>query len=75
MGVLLLTLVATMTLFVAEPDRAHAQVLPSAIATLDTLLVVGGPSNGVVTALAQDDADGGGFQSDEKDYTVKDRFQ
>ena len=45
MGVLLLTLVATMTLFVAEPDRAHAQTLLSPDATLNLYsTVVGGPS-------------------------------
>ena len=45
MGVLLLTLVATMTLFVAEPDRAHAQDAPSADATLDALIITGSPGN------------------------------
>ena len=41
MGVLLLTLVATMTPFVAEPDIAYAQV--SADATLSTLTIAGAP--------------------------------
>ena len=48
MGVLLLTLVAVMALFVAEPDRAHAQTL-SADATLATLEVEGGPSEAELT--------------------------
>ena len=44
MGVLLLTLVATMTLFVAEPDVAHAQEeAPSAITTLSSLIIMGSP--------------------------------
>ena len=43
MGVLLLTLVATMTLFVAEPDIAHAQV--SADTTLSALEITGSPGN------------------------------
>ena len=45
MGVLLLTLVATMTLFVAEPDIAHAQV--SADANLSNLAIVGAPGTNV----------------------------
>ena len=43
MGVLLLTLVATMTLFVAESDIAHAQ--QSADTTLSALTVVGQPTS------------------------------
>ena len=42
MGALLLMIVAVMALFVAEPDRAHAQAL-SADASLSGLTVVGGP--------------------------------
>ena len=70
MGALLLALVAAMTPFVVEPDRAHAQAL-SADATLSGLTVVGGPSGSAVVALAQDDADGGGFDADVEDYTVR----
>ena len=44
MGVLLLTLVATMTLFVAEPDLAYAQAA-SGDADLDTLVVTGSPND------------------------------
>ena len=45
MGVLLLTLVATMTLFVAEPDRAHAQAMPQ----LGSLAVGGNAIGGFVS--------------------------
>ena len=41
-GVMLLTLVATMTLFVAEPDIAYAQT-PSADTTLSALEITGSP--------------------------------
>ena len=65
MGVLLLTLVATMTLFVAEPDIAYAQ---SADATLGGLVVVSEPDD--------DDTDNlltisNAFASDKVSYTVR----
>ena len=69
-GALLLALLAAMTPFIAEPDRTYAQVL-SADATLSDLIVVGGPSGNTVTALAQDDADGGGFVPTEENYEAR----
>ncbi|MDE2687656.1 MAG: cadherin-like beta sandwich domain-containing protein [Chloroflexota bacterium] len=47
LGALLLALVATMTPFVADPDRAYAQ--QSANADLTSLAVVGAPGGGVHT--------------------------
>ena len=51
MGALLLALVAAMTSFVAEPDRAYAQA-PSADATLSALTVVGSPTNQLSTSIS-----------------------
>ena len=71
MGALLLALVATMTPFVAEPDRAYAQVL-STTATLSTLTVVAGPNNELQANESLTQADGAdGFEVDENDYTLR----
>ena len=68
MGVLLLTLVATMTLFVAEPDIAYAQ--ESADADLATLAVVGAPSGTVYTDGDLDP----NFSLSITEYTVRTNF-
>ena len=72
MGVLLLTLVVTMTLFVAEPDRVHAQELLSPIATLSELEVVGGPDNELTAQqLTQPDGTTTDFAPAINDYTLR----
>ena len=57
MGVLLLTLVATMTLFVAEPDLAYAQAA-SGNADLQRLVVEGSPDDADTGDLLPSSGDG-----------------
>ena len=69
MGVLLLTLVATMTLFVAEPDIAYAQA-PSANADLNDLEVAGSPDDANEGDLLPASGDGA-FAATTTMYTVR----
>ena len=69
LGALLLALVATMTPFIAEPDRAYAQA-PSANADLATLEVEGSPSGTVYTGGDLDPT----FAAATRAYTVRTNF-
>ena len=74
MGALLLALVATMTPFVAEPDRAYAQVLSAEarLASGNGLTVVAAPAPAQLTGESLTQADGtGGYDQDENDYTFR----
>ena len=58
MGVLLLTLVATMTLFVAQSDVVYAQTPdPSDDADLEGLVVTGSPNDAMANDLLPDNSD------------------
>ena len=68
-GVLLLTLVATMTLFIAEPDIAYAQA-PLANADLNNLEVAGSPDDANEENLLPSSGDGA-FAAATTMYTVR----
>ena len=66
-GVMLLTLVATMTLFVAEPDRAHAQTATDD-PNLSELEVAGAPDDAGNNNLLTGDSD---FEVNTTTYTIR----